>query len=387
MSNSEVIPDEQDSTTIRNWVRFHLWDQVPVRIAVIGRDYKILEANRAFTDSYGDWADRTCYSVYKGRTKHCSTCNAADSFVDGQTRVREELGLVTDGQQTSYLVRVVPIVQPDGSIPYIIEMSTDITATKILEKEKLEAERLAVVGQTVAGLAHGVKNLLMGLDGGMYMARSGIEKGNPERLAEGWEVLEDAAARITFFVKEFLEFSKGRTPTVVLADPNEPAHQVVEMFVESARLAGIHLEADLQPEIAPAFMDPDGIHTCLTNLVSNAIDACETSETGGRNVKLSTREEGGVITYQVADDGTGMEYDVKKKIFTNFFSTKASGKGTGLGLLTTSKIVQEHGGKVSFESTKGKGSVFSLIFPRNRLPLPLDEETEERCPLNDPAPN
>lgn len=375
----------QESASIRSWVRNELWDQVPVRICIIDRDYKIVEANQAFTASYGAWGDQHCYKVYKGRDEHCRRCEAADTFADGQIRVREEEGLTIDGQPTWYLVRVVPIVRPDGSIPYIIEMSTDITQTKVLESQKLEAERLAVVGQTVAGLAHGVKNLLMGLDGGMYMARSGIEKGDPQRLADGWGVLEDAASRITFFVKEFLEFSKGRPPTVGIVDPNAPARQVVELFVESARLAGIELTANLQTDIAPALMDEAGIHTCLTNLVSNALDACETSEQEGGHVVLSTTERDGVITYQVSDDGAGMEYEVKKKIFTNFFSTKASGKGTGLGLLTTSKIVQEHGGRVSFESTEGEGSVFSLIFPRNRLPLPTDEGIVEDCPL-EPTP-
>jgi signal transduction histidine kinase len=68
-----------------------------------------------------------------------------------------------------------------------------------------------------------------------------------------------------------------------------------------------------------------------------------------------------------------MDYDIKQRVFTNFFSTKASGKGTGLGLLTTRKIVQEHGGKVSFESTEGEGSVFRLEFPRESLPRPWRE--------------
>jgi signal transduction histidine kinase len=69
-----------------------------------------------------------------------------------------------------------------------------------------------------------------------------------------------------------------------------------------------------------------------------------------------------------------MDYEVKKKIFTSFFTTKGSGQGTGLGLLTTRKIVHEHGGKVFFESTLGKGSVFRLEFPRNRLPRPQEEQ-------------
>jgi signal transduction histidine kinase len=70
-----------------------------------------------------------------------------------------------------------------------------------------------------------------------------------------------------------------------------------------------------------------------------------------------------------------MDYDIKQRVFTNFFSTKASGKGTGLGLLTTRKIVQEHGGKVSFESAEGEGSLFRLEFPRDSLPRPQRDGT------------
>ena len=115
-------------------------------------------------------------------------------------------------------------------------------------------------------------------------------------------------------------------------------------------------------------MDAEAIHTCLVNLVSNAVDACETSDRPGGRVMLSTYERDGVIVYEVTDDGVGMDYEIKKKVFTNFFSTKALRKGTGLGLLTTRKTVQEHGGKVSFESVEGQGSTFRIEFPRSRLP-------------------
>jgi nitrogen-specific signal transduction histidine kinase len=83
---------------------------------------------------------------------------------------------------------MLPLVR-DGAIPFVVEMSTDVTHRKLLEQEKLEAEHLAAVGQTVAGLAHGIKNVLMGLDGGMYIARSGIERGDTRRLLDGWQML------------------------------------------------------------------------------------------------------------------------------------------------------------------------------------------------------
>jgi len=369
----------EESASIGDWVRNELWDQVPIRICVIDRKYKIVEANRAFTLAYGDFGNQYCYSVYKGREERCPTCNAAATFVDGEIRVREEQGLVIDGEQTAYLVRVVPIYNDDGEIPYIIEMSTDITEVNRLAREKMEAERLAAVGQTVAGLAHGVKNVLMGIEGGMYVFRSGMEKSDSERIFKGWQMLEDNIERITFFVKEFLEFARGRTPTVQLVDPNRLVQKVYDLFHDTAGLAGIVLKKNLQSAIPYALMDEEAIHSCLANLVTNAIDACKISDGDERTITLTTSERNGVLTFEVSDDGSGMDYDVKKKIFTTFFSTKGSDKGTGLGLLTTRKIVQEHGGKVSFESEPGAGSVFRLEFPRENLPKPVVEQGGEEA--------
>jgi signal transduction histidine kinase len=345
-------------------------------ISVIDRDFQVVDANHNFTSTYGDWHERPCYWVYKGRSERCENCAAAKTFDDGKVRHREEKGVPRDGRPTYYFVQMVPLIREDGRIPYIIEMSTDITPTKQLEQEKLEAERLAAVGQTVAGLAHGIKNVLMGLEGGMYVVRSGMEKGDADRIVRGWQILEENIARITSFVKEFLEFAKGRVPTVEPVAPGHIAEQVIDLFRDKAKLAGIELEGRIQSDIPEAAMDEEAIHTALVNLVSNALDACEISEKPGRRVTLEVTDRDGVLAYTVRDDGAGMDYEVKRKVFTNFFSTKGSGKGTGLGLLTTRRIVQEHGGKVTFDSTEGVGSTFRLIFPRNRLPKTSDEEPD-----------
>jgi signal transduction histidine kinase len=85
-------------------------------------------------------------------------------------------------------------------------------------------------------------------------------------------------------------------------------------------------------------------------------------------VVLKTSESEGALEYEVSDNGCGMDYEVKNKIFTTFFTTKGAG-GTGLGLLTTRKIVQEHGGKILLESDQGKGTKFRIVLPRERLPM------------------
>jgi len=162
---------------IRDWVNTKLWYEVPISISVIDPAFRIVEANPHFAREYGDWQGRFCYEVYKGLSEHCKDCAATKTFADGLIREREEEGTVRDGKRTHYLVHMVPLIDKDGRISHIVEMSIDITNVKLLEREKREAERLAAVGQTVAGLAHCLKNLLMAIDGGMYMLESGIEKG------------------------------------------------------------------------------------------------------------------------------------------------------------------------------------------------------------------
>ena len=353
---------------IEDWIRSYLFDTVPMAISVIGRDYRILKANRRFEESFGSWQDRPCYKVYKGRPRPCLRCAALETFVDGKLRSREEQGIAGDGSEIDYLVHMVPVVRPNGDIPYVIEMSTDITAVKVMEKEKREAERMAAVGETVSGVAHGVKNILMGLEGGMYAVNTGIQLGDDDRIAKGWSTMEENVNRISEFVKEFLDFAKGRATVVTLLDPNAPARQVVDLFQERAAQAGIRLEADFQEDLVSFPLDGDGIHTCLANLVSNAIDACTFAESDREFVViLSSREEDGTLIYEVADNGQGMDYEISRKVFSKFFTTKGSDRGTGLGLLTTRRIVHQHGGRISFTSREGEGSVFRIELPRQAL--------------------
>jgi PAS domain S-box-containing protein len=252
----------------------------------------------------------------------------------------------------------------------------DLREIKQLEKEKLEAERLAAVGQTVAGLAHGVKNLITGLEGGMYMLNTGMNKGKIERIQEGMEILARNIERISLFVKAFLGFAKGREIQVEIADPAEVANEVVAMYSPKAKESGIELINEKIGDVRPAPIDYAGMHECLTNLVGNAIDACLMSENENTcHVWVRTFEQDGTIVYEVVDDGCGMDYEVKRKVFTSFFTTKGLG-GTGLGLLTTKKIVQEHGGQIELESEPGQGTTFRITLPRERLPKTIDNENQ-----------
>jgi nitrogen-specific signal transduction histidine kinase len=302
-----------------------------------------------------------------------------DQVAESITPVLYHETIVSDMSGEKVPVRLAGInLLDEGSSIGMSFFIQDIREVKKLEKEKMEAERLAAVGQTVAGLAHGVKNLLTGLEGGMYMLNTGLQKLNIERVQKGVDMLTRNIDRISIFVKAFLSYAKGREIQVKLSNPIEIANEVVELYVSNANNLGIELKSEQIGNIAPALIDYESMHECLTNLVGNAIDACRISDKeGGCRVTVKTYEHDNTIIYEVTDNGSGMDYEVKTKVFTSFFTTKGLG-GSGIGLLMTKKIVQEHGGTIEMESEHGKGSVFRIKLPRNRLPKSADTSEQIR---------
>ncbi len=247
----------------------------------------------------------------------------------------------------------------------------DLRAFKKLEREKMASERLAVVGQTVTQLSHGMKNILTGVQGGLYGIKAGIKRNDSERLSVGWDRLERNVGRLNELVRGFLNFTKEHVPEVKTTDLNRLAEEVFALYRDAAEKEGVELRLDSETGVGTANVDPDDIHTCLVNLVSNAIDACREKETDRTDMSVTIRlkEENGVIIFEVADTGCGMNEATKNKVFTTFFTTKGL-QGNGLGLLVTRKLVHAHHGRVDVESTPGEGSLFRIELPRDDLPVP-----------------
>ncbi|MBT4288218.1 MAG: GHKL domain-containing protein [Deltaproteobacteria bacterium] len=245
----------------------------------------------------------------------------------------------------------------------------DIRRIKKLEAEKIEAERLATVGKTVAGLAHGIKNAITGLEGGEYLLNSGLNTANLERIKKGAEMLNRNIKRVSTFVREFLNFSKGQEIEVNFCDPIEIAKEVVNNYSVKISQLGIKLITNFQNSIATAPIDNERMRDCLANMLGNAIDACLANEEQEHpEIIVNVFEKENTIVYEFIDNGCGMNNEIKRKIFTTFFTTKGL-EGTGLGLLMTQKTVQQHGGIVEFDSKLNQGTTFKILLPRDHLPI------------------
>ena len=255
------------------------------------------------------------------------------------------------------------VICQEGEVVGSVSFFHDLRQLKKLEQELIQSERLAAIGQTTAGIAHYIKNILNGLKGGVYVANDALEKNNMERFKTGWEMLQRNVTRISDLVFELLYYSKDREPEYTLVSPNEVARDIYTLLEHRARDSQITLVRDLDSSLEPVPLDPKGIHHALLNLASNAIDACVSDtlkDTG--EVRIKTGREDNLLIFEVSDNGVGMDEEVQEMLFTSFFSTKG-GRGTGLGLLMTQKIIEEHGGTISVDSQKGKGSTFTVRIP------------------------
>jgi PAS domain S-box-containing protein len=238
----------------------------------------------------------------------------------------------------------------------------DLTEIKKLEHELINSERLGAIGQTVAGMAHGIKNILAGFKGGRYLVDLGIDKNNTDKLINGWQMIKRNIDQTSDLVMDLLSYSKEREPEYQNCLPNDIADDICELVTEMADTHGVRIVKDFSMSIGEVSMDPNTVHQCLLNLVSNAIDACTFDDNIDKKheVRVLTALEGeATIRFEVSDNGSGMSDSVKAKLFSSFFSTKGA-KGTGLGLLVTRKLIEEHHGSIDVISNLNQGTTFIM---------------------------
>ena len=157
----------------------------------------------------------------------------------------------------------------------------------IFYNEKIQAERLAAVGQTIATLSHHIKNILQGIHGGSSLIDLGLKEKDDSIVRRGWTIVEKNQNKIYNMVMDMLSFSKDREPALEPTDLNETIGDVVELMQSRATELGVKLSWHPGADLPEVTIDPDGIHRAVLNIVTNAIDACEGAENAQVIVKTS----------------------------------------------------------------------------------------------------
>ncbi len=229
----------------------------------------------------------------------------------------------------------------------------------------LQSERLAAMGQTIANLSHHVKNILQGVRGGSYLIEDGLKKEDFEVVRKGWRMVERNQDRISNLVMDMLSFSKERQAELVESNLSQTITDVVELM--QARVMELHVQLKWQPptNLNSISYDPEAMHRAVLNVVTNAIDAVAGRELGIVEITATLDSMKQQIAICVTDNGEGIAPEECERIFSPFESKKGA-RGTGLGLPVSRKILREHGGDVSVESTPGLGTTFILHWPLQR---------------------
>lgn len=245
----------------------------------------------------------------------------------------------------------------EGVLYIVISLILGFLVEKERKKHRalVRAESLAAVGKAVSEIAHDMKTPLMAIGGFANQVSKKLEQNDPDQRKLGYVIQE--TARLESMVKEMLDFGKPLQLKPSKIDFNELVLESIKVAQPMAKKNGVKLETELEPSLPSVLLDAPRVKQVILNLITNAVQASPT----GENVLVRNRMEDPWVILEVVDYGSGITKEHHESIFHPFFSTKDGGTGLGLGIVK--KIVESHGGNISFHPNPEKGVTFTVRFP------------------------
>jgi len=308
------------------------------------------------------------YGVYlrDGRTLVPASDNPLLRAMQGSQRAEME-AIVKDGDAPPTRVAVVatPLRNDDGEITGVIAVLRDVTQKRNLEQLLVQSQKMEAVGQLAGGIAHDFNNLLAVIEGSGELA---LEELVGHAAREDVVDMVSAAKRAASLTRQLLAFSRREPARLAPVDLTDVVHNVEKML---RRLIGDHITllTRLETGAGSITADSNQLEQVLINLCVNARDAMPEGGTLCIELRSLPPEDPAApaddrsLILSVSDTGTGIEPEVIKHIFEPFFTTKEVGKGTGLGLSMVYGLVSQAGGQISVESSLGRGTTFTIVFP------------------------
>jgi PAS domain S-box-containing protein len=354
-----------------------LFETITDTVTVIDGDYNILMSNQKAIGNKGK-----CYKKVFGQERPCEDC-LVRRVLEEKTSITLEK--VIDGEY--YLLRDYPIFNSSGEVTGALEISRIITKEKNMERQLLQADKLASLGQLVSGVAHEINNPNTFIRGNLHIMQEAMNdifpfldqvyKSNPDlkiaRLKydifrQNVPVLIDdmaqGANRIKGIVDGLRKFAKRDEG---LLNENVDLNAITESclrLVDNQIRRTADVKVDLDKKLPTITGNAQKLQQVIVNILINASQAIEKPKGTIHVTSESNVEE---VILRVKDDGKGMDEKTLRQTFDPFFTTKRHQGGTGLGLSIAYGIIKEHKGRINVESTVGVGTSFSICLPRNQV--------------------
>lgn len=301
--------------------------------------------------TYRDWVARGSIAVF---TKKCHSENCdADTlcpvcFLEKVKREKRSLSEYWEGYDNRYYyIHLYPVFDEKSEVIKVVHYVKDITEKKEMEEQMRLTEKMAAIGQLSAGIAHEINNPL----GGIRLCFNNLisTEMDEETKKKHIEVINTGLERIQVIIKQLLDFSKKTTLSVSPVSVDRLIDNVLKLIEYSANKRGIKIIKSRSDDVPEIMVDRNKMEQVFLNIILNAVQAIN----GPGIIKIETSINNGQCIISFKDTGPGISPDVMPYIFDPFFTTKSVGEGTGLGLSVSKSIVEQHGGKITVESTEG----------------------------------
>ena len=264
-----------------------------------------------------------------------------------------------DGNWRVLRASASPLYDASGKINGVVASARDVTESKRTEQQTVQKEKLAAMGEMMAGVAHELNNPLTAILGISDLVR---ERATDDSMRHQIDTVLKQARRAATIVQNLLVFSRPS----ILRQTKVQIDQIVKQALDAQRASlqqkKIKVEFQAAPGLPPIEGDPKLLVQGFSNLISNAEQAIGAVRESG-SLRISAALKDGKIALAFSDDGPGIAPENVGKIFDPFFTTRRPSGGTGLGLTISQAIVKEHGGKIEVESTLGAGATFRVLLP------------------------
>ncbi|MBA2628115.1 MAG: GAF domain-containing protein, partial [Gemmatimonadales bacterium] len=330
-------------------------------IAVVGPEGTVLRANSSLARMAG-----TAEPTLVGQNFASALFGVSDAAAGIITAARHgerpaPMQVRSDSAHRTFRLTAAPLgdLAGNGSVVALVE---DVTEQREMEAQLIHNEKMATIGQLVSGVAHELNNPLTSIAGLTELLLETVPLADAPR--DHLRVIHDQAERAGRIVRNLLTFARKGTPDKTPVDINDVVVRTTLLIAYEMKLRGIELDSRLSTEPLIVIGDRYELQQVLLNLVTNAVQAVGSLPEGRpRVIGIETRPAGDHVILRVSDSGTGVTPDLVPYLFTPFFTTKAPGQGTGLGLSLSYGLVESHDGRLSYAAAAIGGAEFTITLP------------------------
>lgn len=336
--------------------------------------FNILDMNQRAQDSYGYLREDLLGTPFLqlGAESDSELAESLNSLSEDKSHLLTKKQHYRKGGKPFY-VNINMSYAKYGETDAIIAATTDISEVVEKETQLIQAGKMTTLGVMAAGMAHEINQPLNVIqvcaDFFIKMLNRG-QKIEDEDLRTMANDIVTSVERASGVIKHVRDFARQSEPVRSRVNINDPINDVFKVLGHQLKVHDVEVELDLDPEVPAILAEHNRLEQVFINLVSNAIDAMDEKdnrpEISDKEKRLTIKSfaENNHACIKVTDTGIGMSEEVKNKIFEPFYTTKKVGKGTGLGVSISYGIVKDYKGSIEIESEVGKGTTFTLTFPK-----------------------